>query len=150
MIRLSPLDFRRLEQANLLDVNVGGSELNTAVGAQRLGLCTSFVTWLTKNPFGRMIENKAREHGVDNLHIIWADEDRIELYFVELGASPRANSVLYDRRNSAIASIKSGEVDWKPVFQGAKIFHTSGITPALSQSAAEATLKAVKIAKKMG
>jgi 2-dehydro-3-deoxygluconokinase len=97
-----------------------------------------------------MIENKAREHGVHTSHIAWTNEDRIGLYFVEFGASPRANSVLYDRRDSAIANIKPGEVDWKPVFQGAKIFHTSGITPALSQSTAEATLEAVKIAKKMG
>ena len=65
MIRLSPPGFRRLEQTNLLEVNVGGSELNVAVAAQRLGLKTAYVTRLTRNPLGRMIANKAREHGVD-------------------------------------------------------------------------------------
>jgi len=150
MIRFSPPDHERLEQAEQLDVHAGGSELNAAVAAQRLGLQTAYVTRLTRNALGRMIENKAREHGVNTSHFIWTDDDRIGLYFVEFGASPRANSVLYDRKDAAIANIKTGEVNWKETFQGAKIFHTSGITPALSQSAAEATLEAVKIAKKMG
>jgi len=150
MIRLSPPDHQRLEQAERLDVHVGGSELNTAVAAQRLGLNTSYVTRLTKNPLGRMIENKAREHGVDTSHVVWTDDDRVGLYFVEFGASPRANSVLYDRRDSAIARIRPGEVDWNNVFQGGKVFHTSGITPALSPNAAEATREAVETAKKVG
>jgi len=150
MIRLSPPDHWRLEQTNLLEVNVGGSELNTAVAAQRLGIKTAYVTRLTNNPLGRMIENKAREHGVDTSHIVWTDEDRIGTYFVEFGASPRANSVLYDRRDSAIARIHPGEVDWNDVFQGGKVFHTSGITPALSPNAAEATREAVEAAKKIG
>jgi 2-dehydro-3-deoxygluconokinase len=150
MIRLSPPDFRRLEQANLLEVNVGGSELNTAVAAQRLGLETAYVTRLTNNPLGRMIANKAREHGVDTSHIAWTDDDRVGTYFVEFGASPRPNSVIYDRRDSAIARIRPGEVDWDNTFRGAKVFHTSGITPALSQSAAEATKQAVKKAKQAG
>ena len=150
MIRLSPPDHRRLEQTNLLDVNVGGSELNTAVTAQRLGIKTAYVTRLTDNPLGRMVGNKAREHGVDTSYIVWSDEDRIGTYFVEFGASPRANSVLYDRRDSAISRIHPGEVDWNDVFQGAKVFHTSGITPALSPDAAEATREAVETAKKVG
>jgi len=150
MIRLSPPDFRRLEQANLLEVNVGGSELNVAVAAQRLGLGVSYVTRLTRNPLGRMVENKAREHGVDTSHIVWTDDDRVGLYFVEFGASPRANSVLYDRKDSAIARIKQGEIDWELVLHGAKLFHTSGITPALSGSAAEVTKEAVQAAKEAG
>ena len=149
MVRLSPLNNRRLEQANLFDVYIGGSELNTAVAAQRLGLNTAYVTRLTRNPLGRMIENKAREHGVDTSHSVWTDEDRIGLYFVEFGASPRANSVLYDRKDSAISDIAPGEVDWESAFRGAKLFHTSGITPALSKSAEEATVEAVKVAKEM-
>ena len=150
MIRLSPPEHQRLEQAEKLDVHVGGSELNVAVAAQRLRLNTSYVTKLTRNPLGRMIENKAREHGVDTSHIVWTDKDRVGLYFVEFGASPRPNAVIYDRRDSAIACIRPGEVDWKEVFQGAKIFHTSGITPALSSTAAEVTAEAVDTAKKMG
>jgi len=150
MIRLSPPEHQRLEQAEQLDVHVGGSELNVAVAAQRLGLKTSYVTKLTRNPLGRMIENKAREHGVDTSHIVWTDDDRVGLYFVEFGASPRANSVLYDRRDSAIAKINPGEINWENVFHGAKLFHTSGITPALSDSAAKATIEAVHQAKKFG
>lgn len=150
MIRLSPLGFRRLEQANLLEINVGGSELNTAVAAQRLGLKTTYVTRLTQNPLGRMIINKTREQGVDTSHILWTDGDRVGVYFVEFGASPRPNSVVYDRRDSAIAQICPGEVDWDAAFQEVKIFHTSGITPALSPTAAEATKEAVRKAKEAG
>lgn len=150
MIRLSPPSFQRLEQTNSLDVNVGGAELNVAVAAQRLGLRCAYVTRLTDNPLGRMIANKAREHGVDVSHIVWTKEDRVGLYFVEFGASPRASSVLYDRANSAMAKIRPGEVRWDKVFEGTKAFHTTGITPALSSSAAEATKEAVKKAKEHG
>ena len=150
MIRLSPPNFRRLEQTNLLEVNVGGSELNVAVAAQRLGLKTAYVTRLTNNPLGRMIANKAREHGVDTSHIVWTDEDRVGVYFVEFGASPRPNAVLYDRRDSAMAKIKPGEVEWATIFSQARHFHTSGITPALSPTAAEATKEAVRKAKEAG
>ncbi|MCK4600346.1 sugar kinase [Candidatus Bipolaricaulota bacterium] len=150
MIRLSPPNFRRLEQTNLLDINVGGSELNVAVAAQRLGLGVAYVTRLTNNPLGRMIANKAREHGVDTSYIVWTDDDRVGTYFVEFGASPRPNSVVYDRRDSAIARIRPGEVDWDAIFKGVKMFHTSGITPALSSTAAEATKEAVRVARKAG
>jgi len=72
------------------------------------------------------------------------------VYFVEFGASPRPNAVLYDRRDSAMARIKPGEVDWDEVFSQARHFHTSGITPALSPTAAEATKEAVRKAKDAG
>jgi 2-dehydro-3-deoxygluconokinase len=147
MIRLSPPGHRRLEQATAFDVNVGGSELNTAVAAARLGLSSRFVTRLTRNPLGRMIANKAREQGVDTSHIVWSNSDRIGVYFVEFGASPRPNSVLYDRGDSAIARISPDDVDWDEALHGASIFHTSGITPALSDSAAATTIKAVRAAQ---
>jgi 2-dehydro-3-deoxygluconokinase len=150
MIRLSPPNFRRLEQTDLLEVNIGGAELNVAVAAQRLGLRCAYVTRLTDNLLGRMIANKAREHGVDVSHIVWTKEDRVGLYFVEFGASPRASSVLYDRANSAMAKIKPGEVAWDEIFKEARAFHTTGITPALSSSAAEATKEAVRKAKEHG
>lgn len=150
MVRLSPPNFQRLEQTHSLEVNVGGSELNVAVAAQRLGLKTAYVTRLTRNPLGQMIANKAREHGVDTSHIVWTDEDRVGVYFVEFGASPRPQTVVYDRRDSAMARIKPGEVDWDQVFREARAFHTSGITPALSPSAAEATKQAVAKAKEKG
>jgi len=150
MIRLSPPHYQRLEQTGALDVNVGGAELNTAVAARRLGLSAAYVTRLTDNPLGRMIQNKAREQGVDTSYIVWTVEDRVGLYFTEFGASPRPNSVLYDRGDSAIARLRPGEIDWPTAFRGARWFHTTGITPALSPSAAEATKEAVRAAKAAG
>jgi len=150
MIRFSPPEHRRLEQATVLNVHVGGSEMNVAIAAARLGLSARFVTRLTRNPLGRMIANKAREHGVDTTHIVWTDADRVGTYYVEFGASPRANAVIYDRRGSAIARIRPGEVDWETALQGAQIFHTSGITAALSQSATAATIEALQVARTKG
>ena len=147
MIRLSPPNFRRLEQATTLDVHVGGSELNAAVAAARLGLSASFVTRLTRNPLGRLVENQAREHGVDTTQIAWTTDDRVGTYYIEFGASPRANSVIYDRADSAISRIQPKEINWDQALDGAKLFYTSGITPALSASAAAATLEAVDKAR---
>src|SRR5947208_15419802 len=102
MIRLSPPNFCRLEQTHSLDVQVGGAELNTAVGLARLGRRSAWVSRLTDNPLGRLIANHAREAGVSTEHIAWTNEDRVGLYFLEFGAAPRASSVLYDRRGAAI------------------------------------------------
>jgi len=150
MIRLSPPNYRRLEQTNLLEVNVGGAELNVAADLSRLGTNVAWVSRLTDNALGCMVRNKAREQGVDTSHIVWTKGDRVGLYFAELGASPRASSVLYDRANSAISQIKPGEINWGAVFQDAKWFHTSGITPALSPGTAQVTAEALKMAKKAG
>ena len=150
MIRLSPPNYRRLEQTNLLDVNIGGAEWNVATALSRLGTSTAWVSRLTDNPLGWMIRNKTREQGVDTSHIVWTKGDRVGIYFVEFGAAPRASSVLYDRGNSAISQIKPGEVNWEEVLRGAKWFHTSGITPALSPDAAQVTAEALKTAKKVG
>lgn len=150
MIRLSPPGQCRLEQTDLLQVQVGGSEMNAAVAATRLGLRTTFITRLTRNPLGRLIANKAREHGVDTSLIVWTEEDRVGTYFVEFGASPRANSVIYDRKDSAIANVHPGQADWRTAFNEARIFHTSGITFALSPSASETAFEALQIAKEMG
>jgi len=150
MVRLSPPSFQRLEQTHSLDVQIGGGEYNVAVACARLGLRSAWVSRLTDNPLGRMIRNKAREHGVDTSHIQWTKGDRVGLYFVEFGAAPRASSVLYDRANSAISKAQPGEIDWAKIFDGAKVFHTSGITPALSKSAAAITMEALKAAKAAG
>jgi 2-dehydro-3-deoxygluconokinase len=150
MIRLVPPNFQRLEQTNSLDVQVGGGELNVAVGVSRLGLKSAWVSRLPKNALGRLMDNRVRQAGVDPSHIVWANDGRVGLYFVEFGAAPRPSSVLYDRAHSAISAIKSGEVDWKKIFEGAKWFHTSGITPALSDSAAAVTREALGAAKQAG
>src|SRR5215510_5388396 len=150
MIRLSPPNFRRLEQARSLDLQVGGAELNTAVCFARLGHTSSWVSRLTDNPLGRLIANHAREAGVDDSHIVWTKDDRVGVYFLEFGAAPRASSVLYDRKGAAIASIAPGMVPWSGVFAGARWFHVTGITPALSPSAAETTREALQAARAAG
>src|SRR3972149_6625453 len=148
MIRLSPPNFQRLEQAHILDLNVGGSELNVAVGVTRFGLKSTWVSGLPKNPLGYLIRDRAQEFGVDCSHIVWSDQGRAGIYFLEFGASPRASSVTYDRAGSSISMIKPGEVDWTKVFTGSTHFHVSGITPALSASASEVTTEALKAAKR--
>jgi 2-dehydro-3-deoxygluconokinase len=147
MVRLSPPNFRRLEQAPTLDLFVGGAELNTAVGLSRLGRSSAWVSRLTRNPLGRLIANHAREAGVSTEHVVWTDTDRVGLYFVEFGGAPRASSVLYDRKQSAMAGIQPGTVDWSSTFAGARWFHVTGITPALSQSSAETTREALQAAQ---
>lgn len=150
MVRLSPPHFQRLEQTQSLDLSVGGAELNVAVGVTRFGMKSAWVSKLPKNPLGYLIRNRAQEFGVDCSQVVWSGQERAGLYFLELGASPRASSVLYDRAGSAISMIKPGEVDWTKVFTGSKHFHMSGITPALSASASEVTAEALKAAKKAG
>lgn len=150
MIRLSPPSFHRLEQTPSLDVKVGGAELNTAVGLARLGHSSAWVSRLTRNPLGRMIANRAREAGVSTDHVVWTDDDRVGVYFVEFGAAPRASGVVYDRKGAAIAGIRPGLVNWASVFAGAKWFHVTGITPALSATAAETTREALLAARTAG
>jgi 2-dehydro-3-deoxygluconokinase len=150
MVRLNPPGFRRLEQAHHLEVFVGGAELNTAVGLARLGRSVAWVSRLTRNPLGKLIAHRAREAGVDTEHIVWTDADRVGTYYVEFGASPRASNVLYDRKDSAIANIRPGMLPWPTILAGAKWFHVTGITPALSFTAAEATREALQCARTAG
>ena len=150
MIRLTPPSFQRLEQAHSLDLHVGGGELNVAVGASRLGLATRWVSRLTESPLGRLVAARAREQGVDVSGVQWTKDDRVGVYFAELGAAPRASSVLYDRAGSAMSRITPGTIDWPGVFDSARWFHVSGITPALSESAALVTAEALDAAKAGG
>jgi 2-dehydro-3-deoxygluconokinase len=147
MVRLSPPHFQRLEQAHSLDVQVGGAELNTAVSLARLGRSAAWVSRLTDNSLGRLIAHRAREAGVSVEHVLWTNDDRAGVYYVEFGAAPRASSVLYDRADSAMAQIRAGMVNWPAAFVGAKWFHVTGITPALSTSAAEAAHEALLAAR---
>ena len=149
MIRLSPPRPTRLEQATSLDVNVGGSELNVAFDVSRLGLRSSWVSKLPDSHLGRRIAGVAKEQGVDTSHVIWSAEGRAGLYFLEFGVPPRATTVTYDRKNSAMTSLKPGEVDWE-FLEGAKVFHVSGITPALSESCRKSTFEAVREARNRG
>lgn len=147
MLRLSPPDFMRFEQTHSFNAHAGGAEMNVAVACARLELNSAYVTKLGDNSIGHFIRNKAREHGVDTSHILWDPDNRCGVYFVEFGAAPRTNRVIYDRKDSAISKIKPGEVDWDTILRDTKLFHTSGITPALSSSCAEVTIEALKAAK---
>jgi 2-dehydro-3-deoxygluconokinase len=150
MVRLSPPDHRRLEQADNLNVFVGGAELNTAVGLAQLGRSTAWVSRLARNPLGRLIANRARSAGVATDYIEWADGERVGTYFLEFGAAPRASNVLYDRKDSAASKVVPGTIRWTEIFSGAKWFHVTGITPALSPSAAETTGEALESARAAG
>ena len=155
MVRLSSPEYRRLENATKLDVEIGGGEYNVAVGCAHLGLKAAWVSRLVDNWTGWIIRNKGREHGVDMSNIVWVDFDGVGLerngfYHMEVGVGPRASAVTYDRGHSAISNIQPGMVDWKAVFGGSKWFHVRGITPALSDGAAEATLEALKAASEAG
>jgi 2-dehydro-3-deoxygluconokinase len=147
MVRLTPPGLQRLEQARSFDAHVGGSELNVAAAAARLGIASRWVSRLPENPLGRMIANRAREQGVE-VHVEWATDGRAGLYFAEIGAAPRASSVLYDRAESAMSRAMPGTLDWPSVFSGARWLHVSGITPALSESAAKVTAESLIAAKR--
>jgi 2-dehydro-3-deoxygluconokinase len=150
MIRLTPQNYSRLEQAQVLDMRVGGGELNVACNLRRLGVNSAWVSRLPLNPLGRVIANKAREQGVDTSGVVWTKEGRAGLYFVEFGAMPRPSEVMYDRAGSAMSLLRPGEIKWPDIFKGVKVFHTSGITPAISDSCAAATEEALTEAKKAG
>jgi 2-dehydro-3-deoxygluconokinase len=150
MLRLSPPNFMRLEQTHSFDVNVGGTEVTTCVGVARFGLKTAWVSKLAKSPLGRLVTNKAREHGIDTSHIVWSDEGRMGIYYLELGSTPRASEVFYDRKDSAVSRLGPGEVNWPAILKGTKIFLTSGITTALSPTCREAAIEAINEAKRQG
>ena len=148
MIRFSPPASQRLEQASSLEATVGGSELNVAVLAAQLGLASRWVSRLPDNPLGRMIAARATEHGVD-ARVEWTPDGRVGLYFVEIGGA-RISNVLYDRAGSAISRVTPGSIDWASAFAGARWYHVSGITPALSDGAAKVTAESLAEAKKAG
>jgi 2-dehydro-3-deoxygluconokinase len=147
MVRLAPPHFQRLEQARSLDVEIGGAELNAAVGCVRLGRSAAWVSALPDNPLGKLVANRVREAGVSDEFVRFTPEGRCGLYFLEFGASPRASSILYDRKDSAISRVTPGTFDWPTIFRGAKWLHVTGITCALSAGAAATVSEAVCAAR---
>ena len=149
MLRLAPQGFLRFSQANSFDAIYGGGESNVAVSLANYGISTDFVTRLPKNDIGACAMMEMRKRGVGVDKIIYGG-DRLGIYFLETGAVSRGSKVVYDRAHSAIAEMEPGMVDWKSVFAGVEWFHWTGITPAISQGAADACLEAVKVASEMG
>jgi 2-dehydro-3-deoxygluconokinase len=150
MIRLSPSGPLRLEQAQSLDIWAAGAELNVAVGLSRLGAEVSWVSRLPSNQLGRKVAASARANGVNTRDVVWADDARMGLFFVEVGYPPRPSSTLYDRADSAFGCLDPDEFDWRELLDGATAFHTSGITPALSEACARATVEALQAARETG
>ena len=149
MLRLAPAGFLRFSQANSFDVVYGGGESNVAVSLANYNVPVEFVTRLPKNDIGECARMEMRKRGVGTDYIVDGG-DRLGIYFLETGAVSRGSKVVYDRAHSAMSEIEPGMVDWSEVFKDAQWFHWTGITPAISQSAADACLEAVKVASAMG
>lgn len=149
MLRLATPGNLRFTQASEYTATFGGGEANVAVSLANYGMPADFVTRLPENDIARACVMDLRKYGVDTSNIIYGG-DRLGIYFLETGAVARASKVIYDRANSAIAGITPGMIDWEKVFEGAQWFHWTGITPALSQGAADACLEAIRVANKMG
>ncbi len=149
MLRLAPPGFQRFTQAHTFEAIYGGGEANVAVSLANYGESVEFVTRLPKNDLGDACLMSLRGHGIQTDHIVRAGE-RIGIYFLETGAAQRGSKVIYDRANSAFATIQTGTIDWKQIFEDADWFHWTGITPAVSQGAAEVCREAVLAAREMG
>jgi 2-dehydro-3-deoxygluconokinase len=149
MLRLSPPPFYRTVHTHSFDVTFGGAEANVAVSLSQFGMPTEFVTRVPKNDVADLCVNSLRAVGVGTNYIARGG-DRLGIYYMEFGAAQRGSKVIYDRANSSIATMKPGTINWKAVFANAGWFHWTGITPAISESAAQCCLEAIKAAKEMG
>ena len=149
LLRLSTQSFLRFSQAESYKATYGGGEFNVAVSLANYGLEAEFVTRLPDNELGHSAIKEMRKLNVKSENVILGG-DRLGLYFLETGASTRASNVIYDRANSAMATIQKGTINWREILKDASWFHWSGITPALSESAAKACLEAIEIAHELG
>lgn len=149
MLRLSPPGWSRFSQASSFDVVYGGGESNVAVSLANYGLSVDFISRLPDNDIGECALMELRKRKVGTDHILRGGE-RLGIYFLETGAVSRGSKVVYDRAHSAMATIEKGMIDWEHVFKDAHWFHWTGITPALSQGAADACLEAIQVANRMG
>lgn len=149
MLRLKPPQWERFLQSPLLEATFGGGEANVAVGLARFGLDVTYVSAIPDNPIGEACIRELKKQGIDTSLIVRQGE-RLGIYFLEAGANQRPSVVVYDRSHSAIAEASSKDFDWNKIFEGASWFHISGITPAISLSAAHLSLDAVKKAKEEG
>lgn len=149
MLRLATPGFSRFGQSNSLDATFGGGEANVAVSLANYGLDVKFVTRLPENDIAEACIRELKSFGVDVSGIIRGGE-RMGIYFLEAGAVSRASKVIYDRSYSALSEVKPGMIDWNAVFEGVDWFHWTGITPAVSQGAADVCLEAIKKANDLG
>src|SRR5512145_2796770 len=149
MLRLAPPGFQRFTQARSFEAIYGGGEANVAVSLANYGEPVEFVTRLPKNDIGEACLAALRGFGIQTAHIARGGE-RMGIYFIEAGAAQRGSKVIYDRAGSSFAAIQTGTIDWEAVFAGADWFHWTGITPAVSQGAAEVCREGIEAARAKG
>jgi len=149
MLRLKSPGHERLFQSPILEASFGGGEANVAVSLAILGMGVSYVGALSKDAVGEAALRSLRAHGVD-VSFARRTSERTGIYFLETGADQRASQVVYDRSGSAASAMKSGDFDWPDILADADWFHVTGITPALSRSAADAAIEAASAARTAG
>lgn len=149
MLRLAPNQFQRFVQAEQMEATYGGGEANVAVSLAELGEHSVYVTKLPKHDIGQAAVNALRRYGVDTNYMVRGGE-RVGIYFLEKGASQRPSKVIYDRKDSAISLAASHEFDWDSILKDTQWFHLTGITPALSDSMAQASIEACQKAQSLG
>ncbi|MGW8178484.1 MAG: PfkB family carbohydrate kinase, partial [bacterium] len=143
MLRLKSPGHERLLQSPVLEATFGGGESNVAQSLGHFGLDVSFVTALPNNSIANACVAELKRSGVDTSQIT-RQGNRIGIYILESGANQRPSTVIYDRAGSAISEAQPGDFDWPEIFKGADWFHSTGITPAISQNAADLCKEAVK------
>ncbi|MBO5878666.1 MAG: sugar kinase [Alistipes sp.] len=149
MLRLATPDNLRFQQSNMLSATFGGGEANVAVSLANYGVEVDFITRLPQNDIAAACVGELRRYGVGTSQIIYGGE-RLGIYFLETGAVARPSKVVYDRAHSSISTIEPGMIDWDKALEGADWFHFTGITPAISASAAEVCLEACRAANRLG
>jgi len=149
MLRLKTPGHERFFQSPVFEASFGGGEANVAVALANYGLDAGFVSALPDNDIGEAAVRELRGFGVDTSQVRRSGE-RVGIYYLEAGANQRPSKVVYDRADSSIAACQAGDFDWPGIFKDAKWFHITGITPALSQSAADLSLESVKAARACG
>ncbi|UKI18144.1 MAG: sugar kinase [Bacteroidales bacterium] len=149
MLRLATPEHLRFRQARSFNATFGGGEANVAVSLANYGIDVDYVTRLPQNDLGAACAAELRSFGVGTSNIVYGGE-RLGIYYLETGAVARPSKVVYDRAHSSAATVERGMIDWEQVLAGADWFHWTGITPAISASAAEVCLDACRAANSLG
>lgn len=146
MLRLSPVDVSTIEEADNFHVHVAGAESNVTVGLARMGIDAGWISRLVNNSVGKLMANKIRQHNVDVSRIVWTDDGRNGLYYLEFGYEPRPTKIVYDRVGSAFSHLDVNEIDWNYLLDS-ELIHLTGITPALGEASKQLVLEIIKRAK---
>lgn len=149
MLRLATPSYARFSQSTQLNATFGGGEANVAVSLANYGIPVNFVTRLPQNDIADWCISELRKHNVGTQHVVRGGE-RVGIYYLETGAVARPSKVVYDRTHSSIATVEAGMFNWYEILKDAAWFHWTGITPAISQGAANACLEAIKVANELG